>query len=152
MTTNAAGPGVIPPTRTALAAVLLAFALGGCGGSAIGSPAASGATAPSPSASPTATPVSGPTAAPSGSAALAYPFIPTGSMAIGRFGQSAVLLPDGRVLIAGGEVDGGESNSAELYDAATGRFSQTGPMGYYHTSPAAVLLQSGRVLVTGGPL
>jgi hypothetical protein len=73
-------------------------------------------------------------------------------MARGRYDHSAVLLPDGRVLIAGGWSSGGESNSAELYDPATGQFSLTGPMGYFHISPAAVLLRTGRVLVTGGPL
>ena len=73
-------------------------------------------------------------------------------MATGRVGHSAVLLPDGRVLIAGGAANGGESNSAEVYDPATGIFSPVGPMGYAHESPAAVLLRTGRVLVTGGPL
>jgi WD40 repeat protein len=71
----------------------------------------------------------------------------------GRFGSSATLLPNGRVLITGGQdASGGESASAELFDAATGTFSQTGPMIYPHISPAAVLLGDGRVLVTGGPL
>jgi hypothetical protein len=74
-------------------------------------------------------------------------------MAMGRFGHSATLLLDGRVLVAGGEdATGGESDSAELYDPATGEFSQTGPMVYPHISPAAILLRDGRVLVTGGPL
>jgi hypothetical protein len=74
-------------------------------------------------------------------------------MAMGRSGHSATLLLDGRVLVAGGQdATGGESDSAELYDPATGEFSQTGPMVYPHISPAAILLRDGRVLVTGGPL
>ena len=74
-------------------------------------------------------------------------------MAMGRFGDSATLLLDGRVLVAGGQdATGGESDSAELYDPTTGTFSQTGSMVYPHISPAAILLANGRVLVTGGPL
>ena len=74
-------------------------------------------------------------------------------MAVGRFGHSAVWLHDGRVLVVGGQdAMGGESDSAELYDRATGAFSKAGPMIYAHISPAAVLLHNGRVLVTGGPL
>jgi hypothetical protein len=153
MTTKAGEPGSLSASRMALAAVLLAFALSGCGNSAVGSPTAGPASPPSPSLSPTATPASGRTATPSLSATPASAFSPTGSMAMGRFGHSATLLLDGRVLVAGGQdATGGESDSAELYDPATGQFSQTGPMIYPHISPAAVLLGDGRVLVTGGPL
>ena len=74
-------------------------------------------------------------------------------MAMGRFGHSAVLLQDGRVLVVGGQdATGGESDSAELYDPATGAFSKAAPMIYPHISPAAIVLRNGRVLVTGGPL
>src|SRR6516165_7513010 len=50
-------------------------------------------------------------------------FAPTGQMATGRSGQTATLLPDGKVLVAGGG-----SATAELYNPATGTFSQTGSM------------------------
>jgi hypothetical protein len=73
-------------------------------------------------------------------------FSPTGSMTIARAGHSASLLPDGRVLIAGGS--GG--NTAEIYDPASGSFSQTGAMleaSYYQT---ATTLKDGRVLLAGG--
>jgi hypothetical protein len=114
----------------------------------------------SPSGSPTAgpTPTSlGPSLTPAPSTAPsptpASRFSATGSMAIGRFGHSATLLLDGRVLVVGGQdATGGESDSAELYDPATGTFSPTGSMVYPHISPAAILLRDGRVLVTGGPL
>jgi Galactose oxidase, central domain len=69
-------------------------------------------------------------------------FTPSGSLTIPRRKQTATLLPDGRVLIAGGESDlsgiarmfptttSGLSSlaSAELYDPATGIFSLTGSM------------------------
>jgi len=73
-------------------------------------------------------------------------FSPTGSMASIRHGQTATLLPDGRVLIAGGTYDG----SAEVYDPKTGTFSPTGSMTTGRVYPTATLLPDGRVLIAGG--
>src|SRR5271157_980588 len=70
----------------------------------------------------------------------------TGPMVVARNGQSATLLPDGRVLIVGGTDD----KSAELYDPATGTFSLTGSMVYSQPGATATLLRDGRVLITGG--
>jgi hypothetical protein len=66
----------------------------------------------------------------------------------GRRGDPpAVLLKDGRVLIAGGFTGGGwtRTRTSELYDPETGTWSLTGSMkmGYYGSM---VLLQDGRVL------
>jgi hypothetical protein len=77
-------------------------------------------------------------------------FAPTGPMTRGRgIGASATLLDDGRVLVAGGGADVGDS--AELFDPATGTFAPTGPMtlarGGFHS---ATLLDDERVLVVGG--
>ena len=51
-------------------------------------------------------------------------FTTTGSMIAARFGYSATLLFDGRVLIAGGS----KFASAEVYDPSTGTFGATGDM------------------------
>jgi N-acetylneuraminic acid mutarotase len=75
----------------------------------------------------------------------------TGSMTVPRAGHTATLLPDGRVLVAGGdrgEMDGGRS--AELYDPGTGRWTATGSMTDDRSNHPATLLIDGRVPVTGG--
>jgi hypothetical protein len=68
-----------------------------------------------------------------------------------RSGQSATLLPDGKVLIAGGMRRNQDFyKSAELYDPATGKFQPTGDMAEQRVGHLAVLLRSGKVLVAGG--
>jgi hypothetical protein len=68
-----------------------------------------------------------------------------------RSGQSATLLPDGKVLIAGGMRRNQDFyKSAELYDPATGKFQATGDMAERRVGHLAVLLRSGKVLVAGG--
>jgi Galactose oxidase, central domain/Kelch motif len=81
-------------------------------------------------------------------------FSPTGSMTVARVDATAVLLPDGRVLVAGGEVltdaATAKMSSAELYDPRTGTFSATGSMTAARQSCSLTLLADGRVLVAGG--
>jgi WD40 repeat protein len=68
-----------------------------------------------------------------------------------RSGHSATLLPDGKVLIAGGMRRNQDFyKSAELYDPATGKFQATGEMHERRVGHIAVLLPSGKVLVAGG--
>lgn len=79
-----------------------------------------------------------------------------------RAGHTATLLPDGRVLIAGGFrllVASGVANevleTAEIFDPATGAFIATGDMCadgacLPRAFGQAVLLRDGRVLITGG--
>src|SRR5580698_4679822 len=75
----------------------------------------------------------------------------------GIYGHTATLLPNGRVLLAGGFVNsvwdyGGStsSNGAGLYDSATGVFSSTGNMTASRAGHTATLLANGKVLITGG--
>ena len=75
----------------------------------------------------------------------------------GTFGHTATLLPNGKVLLAGGFVNsvwdyGGSSsyNEATLYDSATGVFSGTGNMTADRGGHTATLLTNGKVLITGG--
>src|ERR1017187_8137531 len=72
----------------------------------------------------------------------------TGSMTTGRFGQSATLLQNDQVLVAGGSSFAGYT--AELYNPATGSWTATGNMPNYHQNADAPLLPNGQVLVVGG--
>ena len=66
---------------------------------------------------------------------------------MGRWGHTATLLPNGKVLVAGGS---GADNGAELYDPATATWSATAPMMSPRYGHTATLLPNGRVLVAGG--
>src|ERR1035441_8109093 len=71
----------------------------------------------------------------------------TGSLGAARYGHTATLLTNGKVLVVGGN---GSVSFAELYDPTTGTWSPTGSLGgtiYDHT---ATLLANGQVLVAGG--
>jgi len=74
----------------------------------------------------------------------------TGSLAISRWLHTATLLPDGKVLAAGGRNFGGPTASAELYDPASGIWSNTGRLDTLRYAHTATLLPNGKVLVTGG--
>jgi hypothetical protein len=66
----------------------------------------------------------------------------------GRYGHTATLLPDGRVLVAGGNYI--DSTKAELYDPATGTWTFTGSLETARQFHTATLLGNGKVLVAGG--
>ena len=72
-----------------------------------------------------------------------------------RADHTATLLPDGRVLIAGGMVENGVFlNSAELFDPAKGMFAATASMQSRRVGHSATLLPNGKVLDRwrpGGP-
>jgi hypothetical protein len=71
-------------------------------------------------------------------------------MAEGRFGPSATLLLDGRVLVAGGNSNGGLLASAELYDPTSGSWAGAGTMEGVRACAPAILLLNGKVLLAGG--
>jgi N-acetylneuraminic acid mutarotase len=84
-------------------------------------------------------------------------FVSTGSMNDVRdSGYTSTLLPNGKVLVAGGRYyAGGYPNSlssAELYDPATGLWTPTGSMNVARNDHTATLLPNGQVLVTGGTI
>ncbi len=78
----------------------------------------------------------------------------TGNMDIeARYGHTATLLPDGMVLVAGGEpADGTLFGSADLYDPSRGSWTATGGMIQARSLHTATLLADGKVLVAGGSL
>jgi hypothetical protein len=71
----------------------------------------------------------------------------TGSMSVARRAPVALSLPDGRVLVIGGDTN---VLASEIFDPATGTFSMTGSLTVGRASFAASVLQDGRVLVVGG--
>lgn len=96
---------------------------------------------PEPTPAPTAQ-----SASPTPTPRSATPWTVTGSMTEGREGHSATLLPDGRVLVAGGA----ESATSELYDPGTGTWVASGVMTDARGGHSATALPDGRVLVAGG--
>jgi hypothetical protein len=65
--------------------------------------------------------------------------------------STATRLPDGRVLIAGGQEVGGNGNAAvELYMPATGAFAPAATLTAGRHSHTATLLPDGTVLIAGG--
>lgn len=85
---------------------------------------------------------------------------PTGSMNTRRALHVAQLLPNGKVLVAGGRTcdqppptacnSTFTTNTAELYDPATGVWTPTASMNNNRTTTAAVLMSDGRVMVPAG--
>jgi WD40 repeat protein len=70
------------------------------------------------------------------------------------YGHTATLLPGGKVLIVGGNLDSGAgfhvTRTAMLYDSATNSSVYTGNLGTARAFHTATLLPNGKVLVAGG--
>jgi N-acetylneuraminic acid mutarotase len=79
-------------------------------------------------------------------------FEPTGNLSAPHSFHSATKLPDGRVLIAGGQDNNGPQTHSvcEIYDPLTETFTLTDTLRNHRSSHKSVLLQSGKVLITGG--
>jgi WD40 repeat protein len=82
-------------------------------------------------------------------------FVTIAAMSRTRDNHSATLLPDGTVLIAGGESTSGgwfsgTTTSVEAYDPGSGRFSAIGDMTFPRAGQTSTLLPNGTVLLTGG--
>ena len=102
--------------------------------------------------------VLGASASAPGAASAAVGWSAVGPMSVPRALQTQTVLPDGRVLVAGGydgfveNVGGGHVSlaSAELFDQATGSFTAAAPMHVGRSGQTATLLDDGSVLVVGG--
>ena len=150
MRANAGVDKVRNSTGRALAGIFLVVAIAGCGESP-----ASPSPSPSPSVSRTVSPIPTLAATPTPTPTPTPSFVATGSMHEGRMNATATLLQNGKVLIAGGSpessVDSSAvTDSAELYDPSTGKFTSTGSMVTGRMSATATLLSDGRVLIAGG--
>ncbi|HEY8598583.1 MAG TPA: kelch repeat-containing protein [Thermomicrobiales bacterium] len=81
---------------------------------------------------------------------------PAAAASLGRQHHTATVLPDGRVLIVGGETIDPASGqqrvlaSAELYDPRTNSWSRVGDLGRSRVGHTAIVLPDGRVVVSGG--
>src|SRR4030095_13503805 len=73
------------------------------------------------------------------------------SMSLTRAAHTATLLPDGKVLVAGGFA--GDENSlasAEVFDPVQATFAATAKMNVSRAGHSATLLPNGKVLIAGG--
>ena len=82
-------------------------------------------------------------------AGMSITFQLTGSMNTARYFHTATLLPDGKVLVAGG-FNEANVGSAELYDPETRAWTYTGSLATARRAHTATLLPNGLVLVAGG--
>ena len=75
----------------------------------------------------------------------------TDNLITARYSHTATLLPDGRVLVAASYGDSGPRTNSEIYNPATGTWSNTtGNMITARRRHTATLLPNNRVLVAGG--
>jgi hypothetical protein len=83
-------------------------------------------------------------------ASAPFVFENTASLGVARYLHTATLLPNGKVLVAGGSGPSGPLASAELYDSADGSWAVTGSLNTARVNHTGTLLPNGKVLVAGG--
>ena len=75
----------------------------------------------------------------------------TGNLGAVRWVHTATLLPNGKVLVAGGADNSGKVlATAEIYDPASGTWTATASLATARNGHTATLLPNGKVLVVGG--
>ena len=76
------------------------------------------------------------------------------TMSVERQFHTATLLPNGKVLLAGGLTNAGSvaTATADLYDPATNTFHATGPMASTRMHHTATSLGNGVILIVGGTM
>jgi len=67
-----------------------------------------------------------------------------------RDGHTATLLPNGNVVVAGGENNNQAMASTEVYSPTTGSWITSGNLNTARSNASAVLLPNGSILVAGG--
>ncbi len=137
--------------RLAALSTVLAL-LGGCQSVSSATPTAGSPTPSAAAATPSDTATSSitPTASATGAAG---PWLPAGTMAVGRASPHAALLGDGRVLVLGDDnamAVPDDSAVAELWDPATQGWRTTVALNAPRAGFVEVGLEDGRVLVAGG--
>jgi WD40 repeat protein len=83
-------------------------------------------------------------------------FVATAKMAVARMNHTSTLLPNGKILVTGG-INAAKprlrwaapTNTAEIFDPATGTWSSAGTMNALRAYHSATVLPSGKVLVVG---
>lgn len=85
---------------------------------------------------------------------------PTGDMAVAAADRTGIRLPDGQVLVAGGDLTVHEANvdfpltgltaDAEIYDPEADVWESTTPMPRSRSGASAIVLEDGSVLLVGG--
>jgi len=74
----------------------------------------------------------------------------TGSLNTARGDHTATLLPNGKVMVCGGDNGNSGFSSTEVYDPASGTWSLSGPLNVVRYGHTATLMANGKVLATGG--
>ena len=75
---------------------------------------------------------------------------PTRNMSVRRAAHTATLLPDGKVLVAGGFENGNHLASTEIFDPASQTFKASANLSVARAGHSATLLPNGNILIAGG--